>query len=193
MFPETLLTLICTLEKSGSCADATPFPSMAIADIARIISIGTILRMFLLREARRIVPLAERKRSEEKPLAPGGQGPAGKQSFGGPLTEIHRERDAVTVESGEDHHILGERVAAKNEAHAWRKQNWARPAVRDAHGPERCMQMMHAMFQPTKTLRGFSFAHIEAVQIRRGVARRAVPGALPKQRGDRGWRRNQAC
>ena len=106
-------------------------------------------------------------------LAPRGQGPAGEEDFGGPLTEIHGECDPVTVVSGEDHHVSREGMAAKNGLHSCREQNRARPAVRDAHGPERGMQTTHAIFEPTKALRGFSLAHIELVQIRRGVAWRA--------------------
>src|SRR5437016_1723846 len=83
-------------------------------------------------------------------------------------------------------------MAAKNGAHPFGEQNRAGPAVRDAHRRERRMQMMDAIFKPAKALRGLSFAHIKAVQIRRSVARGAFPSWLPKQRGDRGWRRNQA-
>src|SRR5207253_8875674 len=48
MFPETLVTLICTLEKSCPWADAARLASTPIAPITSIIATRILLRMFLL-------------------------------------------------------------------------------------------------------------------------------------------------
>src|SRR5437764_11704189 len=46
MFPETLVTLICTLEKSWSCADAGRPRNIVTAAMAKIITSRVILFIF---------------------------------------------------------------------------------------------------------------------------------------------------
>ena len=90
------------------------------------------------------------------------------ERFGGPLAKINGERDAVAVVSAKDHDIFTVRMASENGAHAFREQYWPGPAVRDADGVQGRMQLADAALEPEETLRGFSFANVEAVQIRRG-------------------------
>ena len=99
---------------------------------------------------------------------PDRQRPGTQQRFGGPLAEIYGERDAVPIVSGQDQHVLTVPMAAKNGPHAFGEENRAGPAVRNANGFQRGMQTVHAAFEPAETLRGFSLANIEAVQIGRG-------------------------
>src|SRR5215467_1991526 len=100
-------------------------------------------------------------------LNPGWKRAAAEQCLCSPLGEVNRERDAVTIVSGEDQHVLAAGMAAENGAHAIGEKNWASPAVGDADGLQRRVQMMHAAFEPPEALGSFSFANIEAVQIRR--------------------------
>src|SRR5207237_5271128 len=166
MFPETLVTLICTLEKSWSCADAGRPRNIVTAAMAKIITSRVILFIFPPPSSAAHCSTTRWKCELEKVrLSPGRERAAAKQGFGGPLAEIDGERDAMTVVSGEDDHVFALRMAAKNRAHSFGEQNRPGPAVRDARGLQRRMQMMHAALEPAETLLGFSFAHIEAVQI----------------------------
>src|ERR1700747_1053351 len=102
MFPETLLTLISTLEKS--CCRAEAAGATAIAATAKIMAARIIVGMsppsaWSARDCSTADAKCEPKKGT---LAPGRQRAAAEERFGGPLAEINRERDAVAVVSGED-------------------------------------------------------------------------------------------
>ena len=70
--------------------------------------------------------------------APGREGAAGEEGFGGPFAEVDRERDAVTVVAGEDHYFFAAGMPlggkpAEDGAHSFREEDRAAPAVGDAH------------------------------------------------------------
>ncbi len=66
------------------------------------------------------------------------KGAAGEEGLGGPFAEVDRERDAVTVVAGEDHHLFAAGMLlrgkpAEDGAHFFGEENRAAPAVGDAH------------------------------------------------------------
>ncbi len=100
---------------------------------------------------------------------PGRKGAAVEEGLGGPFAEVDGESDAVAVVAGEDHDVFVARMAAEDGAHFFGDENRAAPAVRDAHGGKRRMQMTDAAFEPAQTVDGFASANVVAAQIVRAV------------------------
>src|SRR2546425_13017845 len=90
-------------------------------------------------------------------------GAAGEEGFGGPLAEVDGESDAVPVVAGENYHLFAARMTQEDGEHFFRQENRTAPAVRDAHGFERGMQMADAAFEPAETICGLAPANIIAV------------------------------
>src|SRR5437667_3737960 len=185
MLPETLVALICTLEKSGCCCAAAVCPQTTAAPASeRIIQARTLLLILAPPQECAGDSIIASDRQPLFGLFPGRQRAPGEERFGGPLAEIDGERYAVAVITGEKHHLLAARMAAEDGAHFFRQENRAAPMVRNTHGFKHGMQIADAVFEPADTVRGLTTAHIVVAQVARGVFLRAIAKRKARRRSD---------
>ena len=123
---------------------------------------------------------------------PRGEGTEGQEGLGSPLAEIDGQGHAVAVVASEDQRVFAARMRPEDGAHLLGEKNGAGPAMRDARGAQRGMQIADTGLEPAETLGGFTLANIEPAHIERTEFARAGAGGRVEQFAGRSGHGNEA-